>query len=75
MSKTSQESSTTTSPGQIRNAIEMLQAGISELEKNLAAPISKGVTALVEVNFELAEASDALHRACDKLDENYKSLG
>lgn len=61
-------------PGTIRSRMETIQADISSLESDINGPISKGVVGLIEIRQELVEASDALHRAVESLDANYKSL-
>lgn len=65
---------TAVTPGAIRSRMEVIQAEISSLEADINGPISKGVVGLIEVRHELTEASDALHRAVDTLDDNYKSM-
>ena len=61
-------------PGAIRSRLELIQAEISSLDADLAGPISKGVIGLTEVRHEIVEGSDALHRAVEILDNNYKSM-
>lgn len=72
MSASTQTSAVT--PGAIRSRMEQIQAEISSLETDLKGPIDRGVVGLIPVRHELAEGSDALHRAVDILDTNYKSL-
>lgn len=61
-------------PGTIRSRLEMIKAEMASLEADLRGPISKGVSGLREISFEIAEASDDVERAMEILDENYRSL-
>jgi hypothetical protein len=72
MSEAAQTSAIT--PGAIRSRVEKIQAEISSLESDLKGPIDRGIVGLIPVRHELTEGSDALHRAVDILDENYKTL-
>lgn len=59
------------SPGNVRSRIEKIVADVAELESDLAGPISKGAVGYIEARHEVVEASDALTRAIEVLDENY----
>ncbi|KKL78190.1 hypothetical protein LCGC14_2027330 [marine sediment metagenome] len=61
-------------PGGVRSEMEKIQAQISALESDLSAMVSRGTVGYVEARHELVEASDALHRAVEILDDNYSSM-
>ena len=61
-------------PGGVRSEMEKIQAQVSALEADLSAMVIKGAVGYVETRHELVEASDALHRAVEILDNNYSTL-
>ncbi len=61
-------------PGGVRSEMEKIQAQVSALEADLSAMVTKGAVGYVETRHELVEASDALHRAVEILDNSYSSI-
>jgi hypothetical protein len=61
-------------PGGVRSEMEKIQAQVSALEADLSAMITRGAIGYVETRHELVEASDALHRAVEILDNNYSKI-
>lgn len=61
-------------PGKLRDQLSALQQEILQVERTLDTMVSRGVSQLVEVRQEITESCEALERAVEKLDENYKHL-
>ena len=61
-------------PGGVRSEMEKIQAQVSALEADLSAMVTKGAVGYVESRHELVEASDALNRAVEILDNNYSKI-
>lgn len=61
-------------PGKIREQLEAARNTVREIEENLEKPISGGMVGYVIVRHELVEAWEALDRAIEQLDQNYKKL-
>lgn len=61
-------------PGKIRERLEAAKQEIRDIEETLEKPISGGMVGYIVVRHELVEAWEALDRAIEQLDQNYKKL-
>jgi len=61
------------SPSEIRGRLEKANAEIRLLEQDLVEWGRQGATLASPVRFEVTEASEALERAVEVLDQSYKS--
>ena len=61
-------------PGTLREALAQLQNEMRDIEKPVEEKVAAGMVLYIAVQHELAEAWDAIQRAVEHLDENYKSM-
>ena len=61
-------------PNDLRNSLCKVREDLGRLEAELNVLVGRGVTAAIEVSHEMVEANDALDRAVEILDQNYKGV-
>ena len=61
-------------PGKIRDVLARIKSEVRDVEFEMGEKIKLGVVAYVQARQELTEAWEALDRALEEIDQNYRRM-